>query len=73
MNQALEQRVERLERLMGIRDASAPDVDAFLYSEEGIREYKHAIRRLKLYRDIKPLEEYTKKTGGRVPRLEGRR
>ncbi len=66
MNLSIEERVARIEHALGI---SMPSNDAndLLTSPEGIREYKLAIKAFKVGNN-QPLEEYTRKTGGRLPR-----
>jgi hypothetical protein len=62
-------RLAKLEGTLGTERAERPSVDDWLYSSESVAEYKNAIRRLAIFSDMKPLYLYTKKTGGRVPRL----
>ncbi|MFO0754320.1 MAG: hypothetical protein U0411_13485 [Thermodesulfovibrionales bacterium] len=64
----LEARVERLSRLMGVFET--PDAVAeWMYSAEGIEEYREAIQAAK--RGVAgPLHEYMQKTGNKVPNLE---
>ena len=66
----LEERVKILESiLLDIRrPAHTFDVEAFLSSPEGNAEFKSACRRFAIFNDRKPLEEFAKKTGGKMPK-----
>ena len=75
---SLEERVTYLETLLSldvsrqgaINHAPTFDVEAFLTSSEGIAEFKAAIRRLATFNDMKPLEAFARKTGGKMPKEE---
>jgi hypothetical protein len=72
--EALRQRVAVLEEelaiLKGNQKKSAESItDDWLYSPESIAAYKYAIKRFARYHDRRALDEYCRKTGGRVPRL----
>lgn len=67
---SVEQRLWRLEGMMGIYN-SPEGVESFLNSEMGRQEYRAALRDMVVKRDKKSLEDFLKKTGGRVPRREG--
>jgi len=66
---SMEDRIARIEKMFGLTLGSTEaDVEEWVYSPEGIAEFKAACRRFAHFNDRRLLDAYCKKTGGRTPK-----